>query len=219
MSTNQSGSIIGLTGGIATGKSTVARMLADRGVEVVDADELSRVVVQPGRPAHDEIVEAFGDQVLTEEGRIDRSRLADEVFRDDQARQTLEAITHPRIAEEMLDRARRAFEQGHDWIVYEAALLVETETHRMLDATIVVDCSPDTQLKRLQQRDELDEDQARRRIDAQMPLEDKRRVAEFVVDNDGSLQQTRRQVDELKDRIDELIDTHGTANPDDPTHG
>lgn len=219
MSTNPTGHIVGLTGGIATGKSTVADMFRTRGVVVIDADELSRRIVEPGRPALQEIVDTFGSEVLADDGTLDRARLADEIFRDDDARQQLEAITHPRIAEAMFDDARRAFDDGHDWVVYEAALLVETGSDRILDALIVVDCSPETQLERLRRRDDFDEDEARRRIDSQMPLADKRRAADWIVDNDGPLEATRRQVRRLKERIDELIDTHGTAAPPGDDHG
>lgn len=220
MSTNETGQIVGLTGGIATGKSTVADFLRDEGVVVIDADELSRRIVEPGRPAHRDIVEAFGDDVIADDGTLDRNRLGDEIFRDDEARRQLEAITHPRIAEAMFDDAQQAFEEGDDWVVYDAALLVETGTHRMLDALIVVDCSPETQLQRLQRRDEIDEQQARQRIDAQMPLGEKREAADFVIDNDEGRDRTRHQVQQLKQQIDELIDAHGTATPArDTDHG
>lgn len=213
VSTNRRGAIVGLTGGIATGKSTVAGFFRDLDVVVVDADDLARRIVEPGRPALDEIVEAFGDDVLHDDGTLDRTRLGDKIFRDDRARKTLEQITHPRIAQAMVKRAQRAFDDGHRWVIYDAALLVETGTHQLLDALIVVDCSPETQRRRLQQRDDIDEAEARRRIDSQMPLEEKRRAADFVIDNDGSREQTRRQTRQLKERIDELIDTHGTAQP------
>lgn len=219
MSTNHDGQIIGLTGGIATGKSTVARFLREFGVVVIDADELARRVVEPGQPALEEIVDAFGPEVLAEDGTLDRNRLGEKVFRDDEARTTLENITHPRIAEAMFKRAEEAFHEGHRWVVYDAALLVETGTHRMLAALIVVDCSPTTQLKRLMGREEIDEEAARRRIDAQMPLDEKRQIADYIIDNDGSLEETRRQVHELKQRIDERIDTHGTAKPPPQDHG
>lgn len=220
MSTNQSGNILGLTGGIATGKSTVADFFRDLGVVVIDADDLSRQIVDPGEPALDEIVETFGDEVLADDGTLDRTRLGDKIFQDDQARKQLEAITHPRIAEAMFDRARDAFDDGHRWVLYDAALLVETGTYRMLDALIVVDCSEQTQIQRLRDRDGLDEQQARRRLDAQMPLDDKRAAADFVIDNDGSLDDTRDQVRQLKQRIDQLIHAHGTATaPDTEDHG
>lgn len=219
MSTNPPGCIIGLTGGIATGKSTVADMFSELGVVVLDADELARQVVEPGKPAFVDIVDAFGDEVVADDHTLDRTRLGEIIFRDDEARSTLEAITHPRIAQAMFDGARHAFDAGHDWVLYDAALLVETGTHRILDALIVVHCSETTQLQRLTERDDITDTQARQRIDAQMPLDDKRRAADFVIDNDGTIEDTRRQVRELKRRIDELIAVHHTATPSRDDHG
>ncbi len=213
MSTNDSGVIIGLTGGIATGKSTVSRYFQDEGVPVIDADELARKIVAPGQPALKEIVDTFGDQVLRDDGTLDRSRLGDKIFRNEAARKSLEAVTHPRIAQAMVDEARKKFEAGHDWVLYDAALLVETGTHQWLDALIVVDCSARTQRRRLQQRDELNREQAQQRIESQMPLSEKRQAADFIIDNDGSRDETRAQVQQLKQRIDELIKSHGTATP------
>jgi dephospho-CoA kinase len=210
---NSPGSIIGLTGGIATGKSTVADIFSDLGVVVLDADILAREIVAPGQPAFIDIVDTFGHKVVDGDGTLNRTRLGEIIFRDGEARKTLEAITHPRIARAMFDGAKEAFDAGHDWIIYDAALLVETGTHHMLDALIVVHCSPKTQLQRLLERDDITEDEARRRIDAQMPLDEKRQAAHFVIDNDGSLSDTHRQVQELKERIDELIAVHGTATP------
>ncbi len=213
MSTNQPGAIIGLTGGIATGKSTAARFFESEGVVVIDADYLSRQIVAPGEPALDEIVDAFGEEVLQDDGTLDRTALGDIIFRDPSARETLEGITHPRIAEAMFDRARQAFDQGHRWVLYEAALLVETKTHRFLDALIVVDCSPETQKTRLQQRDEFSPEDAQRRIDSQMPLSKKRKAADYIINNDGSTEDTREQVRQIKRRIDELLRHTDSARP------
>lgn len=213
MSTNQPGAIIGLTGGIATGKSTAARFFESEGVVVIDADQLSRQIVEPGEPALDEIVDAFGDEVLQDDGTLDRTALGDKIFRDASARKTLESITHPRIAEAMFDRARQAFDQGHRWVLYEAALLVETGTHRFLDALIVVDCSLETQKTRLQERDEFNPEDAQRRIDSQMPLSKKREAADYIIDNDGSTEDTREQVRQIKRRIDELLRHTDSARP------
>lgn len=213
MSTTSTGSIIGLTGGIATGKSTVADMFRDLDVVVIDADELSRRIVEPGKPAYDDIVDAFGADILDADERIDRQALADVVFEDDEARNRLESITHPRIAEAMFDRAQAAFDEGQPWVLYEAALLVESGSHRLLDALIVVDCPSNRQLQRLKRRDGVDESQARRRIDAQMPLQQKRDAADFVIDNSADLDKTRRQVEHLRQLIDKRIEQHGTATP------
>jgi len=213
VSTTQPGCIVGLTGGIATGKSTVADIFRELGIVVIDADELSRRIVEPGEPALQDIVDTFGAQVLDDDGTLDRTRLGEKIFQDDDARRRLEAITHPRIAEAMLERANSAFDAGESWVIYDAALLVESGTHEMLDALIVVDCSVETQRQRLQRRDGLDDGAIDDRLHAQMPLDEKRRAAHYVIDNDGSLADTNDQVRRLKERIDDLIDTHGTAQP------
>ena len=212
MSTNQPGVIIGLTGGIATGKSTVSQFFRDAGVPVIDADQLAREIVAPGTPALREIAETFGDEVIAGDGTLDRNKLGDRIFQDHQARATLNAITHPRIAEAMFARAREEFERSHQWVIYDAALLVETGTHRFLDSLIVVHCSEQTQHERLRRRDNLDQAQAQQRIDAQMALDEKLQAADFVIDNDGDLEDTKQQVEQLKQRIDDLIETHGTAS-------
>lgn len=213
MSTKQTGVIIGLTGGIATGKSTVTRIFQDLGVVVIDADLLAREIVAPGQPALKEILNAFGQGLLTPEGTLNRTALGDRIFRDEEARRTLEFITHPRIAQAMVERATRAFERGHLWVVYDAALLVETGTYRFLDSLIVVDSSPATQLRRLQAREDISSEEAQRRVQAQMPLIEKRAVADYIIDNEGTLEETRQQVEALKQRIDHLVATLGTAKP------
>ncbi len=213
MSTNVPGAILGLTGGIASGKSTVAKLFRQRGVPVIDADDLSRRIVEPGQPALNEIVEAFGPSILHEDGTLDRNKLGDLVFRDDEARARLEAITHPRIARAMLSDAADAFTEGHPFVLYEAALLVESGTHQLLQALIVVDVSPQTQRRRLCRRDELSADDAQRRIDAQMPLDQKRDAADYIIDNDDGLDHTERQVDGLLDTLHQRFSTPDSNPP------
>ena len=208
MSTRRLGSIVGLTGGIATGKSTVSEIFRDAGVVVIDADELARQVVAPNTPALDAIQRQFGDEVIDDSGELDRARLGEIVFASSERRAELEAITHPQIALAMLEAAREAFHDGHQWVIYDAALLVETGGHRGLDALIVVDCSPQTQRRRLKKRDGLSDEEIQRRLDAQLPLDEKREAADFVICNDGSLDDTRRQVLKIKQTIDD--------NPADP---
>jgi dephospho-CoA kinase len=187
--------IIGLTGGIASGKSTVARMLAELGAPVVDADELARRVVEPGQPAWDDIVAEFGRDVLLPDGRLDRKKLGAIVFRDDARRRRLNAITHPRISAASHAEVAAHVAAGAPVVVYEAALLVENGIHRGLDGLIVVACSPAEQLRRLMARDGLDKAAASERIAAQLPLADKLAVATFVVDTSGPLPDTRKQVE------------------------
>jgi dephospho-CoA kinase len=216
--------IVGLTGGIACGKTTVAGMLEELGAPVIDADDLAREVVQPGEPALDDIVETFGEKMLNDDGELDRDALGDRVFNDEEARQRLESITHPRIAQRMQKRATELRESGDDWVVYDAALIVENDLHHGLDSLIVVTASEQTQIDRLMERDDFSGQQARDRIDAQMPIDQKADVADYVIDNDGSLDDTHRQVEEVYHIIDRGIAMFGTADREkahrqDPTTG
>ncbi len=189
--------VIGLTGGIGSGKSTVAAMLRDLGAEVIDADRVAREVVEPGQPALAEIVARFGAGVLDGEGRLDRKQLGARVFADETARRALNAIVHPRIAAETARRVADANARGVPLVVYEAALLVENGIHRALDGLIVVSAPEAEQVRRVMARDGLDETEARRRLAAQAPLADKLAAATWVIDNAGALDDTRRRVAEV----------------------
>lgn len=188
--------VLGLTGGIGSGKSTVARLIAGLGVPVLDADQLSREVVEPGQPAHAEVVQAW-PEVAGADGRIDRKHLGAIVFADPAARARLEAIMHPRIL--ALSEARFAdlAAKGHTLAFYEATLLVETGRYKDFDGLVVVTASPETQLERVLARGGLTEEQAQARIDAQLPLLAKVRVADHLIDNDGPLAETQAQVERL----------------------
>lgn len=189
--------VIGLTGGIASGKSTVAAMLRELGAPIVDADLLAREVVEPGTPALAEIAARFGPDMLDEGGRLDRKRLAARVFADDVARAQLNAITHPRIAEASRAAMGAIRGQGHPVAVYEAALLVENRVHLGLDGLIVVAVSEEEQIARLCRRDGIDADAARARLAAQLPLAAKVTVADWVIDNGRSTEDTRAQVERV----------------------
>jgi dephospho-CoA kinase len=199
--------VIGLTGGIASGKSTVARMLRDLGAHIVDADQLARQVVEPGTPALAEIVARFGPALLQPDGTLDRKQLGALVFADPGARRELERITHPRIARAGQEAIARLAARGVDPVLYEAALIVENRLHTWMNGLIVVAVPPDVQLARLMARDHLDEDAARARLAAQLPLADKIAVADHVIDNGGTLEETRAQVRDLWGRL---------CNPDAP---
>ncbi|HEX2140344.1 MAG TPA: dephospho-CoA kinase [Woeseiaceae bacterium] len=192
---------IGLTGGIASGKSAVADLFAAKGVPIIDTDVIARDIVEPGRPALREIEQAFGPGILDEEGRLRRRRLRDVVFRDDKRREELEAILHPRIREEAEARAAAA---GGAYQVIVVPLLAESPMKAMMDRILVVDCSEETQLARLLRRDAESEVQARRMIAAQASREDRLAIADDVVDNDGTLEATAKQVDELHCKYLEL---------------
>ena len=197
--------VIGLTGGIASGKSVVAAMLRELGAPVVDADLIARQVVEPGTVALEEIVARFGRDMLDGAGRLDRKRLAEEVFSDLAARRDLNAITHPRIAAASASALADLAAAGHPVAIYEAALLVENRAHERLDGLIVVAVPPEVQMARLRARDGIDETAARSRLAAQLPLADKVAVADWVIDNGGTLEQTRAQVAEVWRRLQDGI--------------
>jgi dephospho-CoA kinase len=189
--------VIGLTGGIASGKSAVAQRLRERGAVVVDADVIAREVVEPGQPALAALVDRFGADVVGADGRLDRQRLAAIVFADPEARAAINAITHPRIIARSTERFRDAAAAGAGVVFYEAALLVETGRHQELDGLIVVLASPAVQERRLIDRDGHAPETARARIAAQLPAEAKRAVATWVIENDGGLAALDRRVDEV----------------------
>ncbi|HZL20232.1 MAG TPA: dephospho-CoA kinase [Polyangia bacterium] len=192
--------VLGLTGGIGTGKSTVARMFAERGVPVVDADALAREVVAPGLPAHADIAAAW-PEVLGAGGAIDRQRLGDIVFTDPAARARLEGITHPRIQALAAERLGTYAEAGHRLALYEAALLVESGRWRELDGLIVVTASEATQIARVRARDGLRRADAEARVRAQLPSSEKVRLATHLIDNDGGLDATQCAVEDLLRRL------------------
>ncbi len=189
--------VIGLTGGVASGKSTVAGMLAAQGAWVVDADQLARRVVAPGTPALSEIARAFGREVLGPDGTLDRRRLGDLVFADAGARERLNQIVHPRVLELSREEIEGALADGAKVVVYDVPLLFETGREREFSATLVVYADPETQLARLQRRSGLDRSAAQARVDAQMPLAQKRSLATWVIDNSGGLAETQAAVDRL----------------------
>jgi dephospho-CoA kinase len=192
--------LVGLTGGIGTGKSVVARMIRDLGVPVIDADLLARQVVETGQPAHAEIVAAWPD-VVDRSGGIDRKKLAERIFADPASRARLEAITHPRITQRALEQADGLRQQGFQLAFLEAALLVEAGQHIRLDGLVVVVASEEQQLGRVTARDGCSRSQALARLRAQLPLEEKRRVATDVIDNSGDEAATQRQVEALVRRL------------------
>ncbi len=194
--------VIGLTGGIASGKSTVARLLAARGAAIVDADQLARQVVEPGQPALGELISRFGAAILTTDGTLDRKRLGAIAFTDPAARADLNRITHPRIAAASASAIATWSDAGAGVVFYEAALLVENGSHRALPALLVVSASPEVQLARVMARDQLSREDAEKRIASQLPLADKRAVATWVIENDGDEEALSREVDRVVSAIE-----------------
>jgi dephospho-CoA kinase len=197
----QTKAVIGLTGGIASGKSVVARGLQARGVVVIDADVLAREVVAKGSDGLAEVVRAFGEDVLQADGTLDRERVAAKVFGDDEARKRLNGILHPRIGQLSLERIAAAQATTSPYVVYEAPLLVETGAYRGLSALVVVATAPDVQLARVVTRDSATKEAAQARIAAQMPLDAKLAVADYVVRNDAGLDELNAEVAKLHDAL------------------
>ena len=193
--------LFGLTGNIGAGKSSVARLLVRHGIPVIDADQLAREVVAPGRPALAEIAARFGPKVLHADGTLDRKALAAVVFDDPAERAALNAIVHPRIAEATAARVAQLAEAGHPAAVYEAALIVENGLERGLAGLIVVTAPDEAQVARLLLRDGMTDAEARARMAAQLPSAEKRKKATFVIENHGSLADLEAQVAELVPRL------------------
>ncbi len=196
--------LVGLTGGIASGKSTVTRVFRSLGACVIDADELAREVVRPGTPAWDEVVSYFGEGVLMEDGSIDRSLLANIVFDDPEKRKVLNSIVHPRVFAEA-ERRRKEIEEKDPVavVVFDAALLIESGAHKKMDRIIVVYTDEETQVRRLMERDRIDRESAIKRIRSQMPLIEKKGYADYIVDGAMSVEELEQEIEriykELKD--------------------
>lgn len=186
--------LVGLTGGIASGKSTVGKMLRDAGIDVIDADVLARDAVTPGSAGLAAIHERFGDAVLSSDGSLNRPILGALVFVDDGARRDLNAIVHPEVARLAAERLSALREAGVDVAVYEVPLLFENGLDAVMDTTILVACPEEVQLTRVMARDGLSEVAARARVAAQMPLAEKRRRVGFVIENDSDIRRLAQQV-------------------------
>ncbi|MEX2494998.1 MAG: dephospho-CoA kinase [Woeseia sp.] len=199
---------IGLTGGVASGKSMVADLFSDRGVPVIDTDVIARDIVEPGEPALREIKQAFGRDVIAPDGRLDRRGLRSLVFADAEKRKSLEAILHPKIRDEALQRARIA---GGVYQIIVVPLLVHSPMRKLMDRILVVDCSEQTQLERLRQRDAESEEQARRIIAAQASREERLAIADDVIDNGGTPREAAEQVAQLHRFYSDLAAGRGAS--------
>ena len=192
--------LVGLTGGIGSGKSTAAERLVEHGFELVDADQIAREVVQPGKPAWKKIVEHFGDGVLDDEGFVDRAHLGAIVFADEKKRTLLNELTHPPIIDTIANQLEvlQAFDGV---VVIDVPLLVESGVDRGYEAVIVVATKPDTQLQRLVELRGMDRAEAQARIDAQSPLEDKLAIATHIIWNEGTLAELHAATDEVAEDL------------------
>jgi dephospho-CoA kinase len=189
--------VFGLTGNIGSGKSAVAAMLREAGIPVLDADRISREVTAPGGRAFDAVVQAFGRGIVRDDGSIDRKRLGEIVFADPHRRARLEAITHPAILETMKEAIAGIEREGHRVAVVEATLIHESGRKGLCEAVISVTCDRETAISRLAARDGMSRGQAEARLRAQMDAERKADASDYVIDNSGSLDETRGQVERL----------------------
>ena len=193
--------VIGLTGGVGSGKTTVAELFREEGIPVVDADRISREITSPGSPAYTDIVRTFGEIILQPDGRIDRKRLGAIVFSDAGKRAELEAITHPRIGEGIRKAITSLASKGHMIVLVEAALIHEKERTGMFEAVIGVRCEPHLQVERIMSRDGIPREEVEKIVSSQMDPEEKARASDYVIDNSGDLAATRAQVKKLAESL------------------
>ncbi|PAK42710.1 dephospho-CoA kinase [Peribacillus simplex] len=188
------GQIIGITGGIASGKSTVSLYLQELGFTIVDADLASRAVVEPGEEAYRQVVKAFGEDILLTDGNIDRVKLGSIIFNDQEKRLLLNGIVHPAVRNWMRVKTEAALSSGEETVFMDIPLLFESKLTFMVDKTLLIYVDEQVQLKRLMNRNGLSETEALARINSQMPLADKKALADAVIDNNGDINETKRQV-------------------------
>jgi len=189
--------VIGLTGGIASGKSTVSSILTGKGMTVVDADVEARLAVEKGEEAFDEIIAYFGTSILQDDGTIDRAKLGSIIFHDEANRLKLNSIVHPAVRKRMNKKKDEAIKSGEKIVVLDIPLLFESKLTYMVDKTLLVYVDEETQLQRLMKRNQLSEEDAIARIKSQMPLNDKKELADAIINNNGTIEETKVQLDEI----------------------
>lgn len=189
--------VIGLTGGIASGKSTVSNMLKEMNITVIDADVEARLAVKKGEPAYQQIIKEFGNEILLPDGDIDRQRLGSIIFHNVEKRQLLNGIVHPEVRKRMNNQVEAAKERGEQVIVLDIPLLFESKLTHMVEKTILVYVDKEIQLARLMERNTLSLGDAEARVQSQMPLSEKRALADVVINNNGTIAETQKQVIEV----------------------
>ncbi|KFM98788.1 dephospho-CoA kinase [Bacillus clarus] len=186
--------VIGLTGGIASGKSTVSQMFCELNIPVIDADIIAREVVEQGKSAYNKIVEVFGKEVLKEDGELDRPKLGSIVFHNEEKRLQLNQIVHPAVREEMNAQKDMYLKEGMQAVVLDIPLLFESKLTNLVDRVLVVAVTPSVQLERLMKRNGFSEEEAKARIHSQMPLGEKVTLADKVIYNDGTIAEAKTQL-------------------------
>ncbi|MEH7439813.1 dephospho-CoA kinase [Neobacillus drentensis] len=186
--------VIGLTGGIASGKSTVSTMFKEMNIPVVDADVEARLAVMKGEAAYFQIIDTFGKDILLEDGEIDRQELGSIIFHQEEKRKLLNEIVHPEVRKRMTGQVEEAQQNGEEVIVLDIPLLFESKLTYMVEKTILVYVDYDIQLERLMKRNSLSIDDAKARIQSQMPLNEKMKLADAVINNNGSIEETKKQL-------------------------
>ncbi len=197
--------MVGLTGGMGSGKTTVGRLFKELGAHVLDADVISRALVEPGKPAWQEIIDLLGKEVLRDDQTLDRGKIADIVFNDSDKKMALEAILHPRVmAEEHALYQEIAENEPQALVIIDAALLIESENYRKVDKVMVVACDEETQIQRILAGNAFSREDARRRLSQQMPLKEKIKFADYVIHNDSGLPELKEKVEVLFSQLKEM---------------
>ncbi|MEI3596986.1 MULTISPECIES: dephospho-CoA kinase [unclassified Oceanobacillus] len=192
--------VIGLTGSIATGKSTVAKMFRQLGIPVIDADILAREVVEPGEDAYKEVIETFGEDILLEDKTLNRKQLGEIVFTDETKRKQLNGIVHPAIRKKMLEKRDHFIREGNQCVVLDIPLLFESKLQEFVDKVLVVYADQEIQLQRLMARNEFTEEEAMQRIQSQMPVKEKASLADAVINNNSTKEETYEQLRQLLEK-------------------
>ena len=192
--------IIGLTGSIASGKSTVSEMLKEKGFPIVDADKIARLVVEPGTSVIKEIAEHFGNEVINEDGSLNREKLGERIFKNAEDREKLNSIIHPAIRNEMIRQKEHWITKGANTVIMDIPLLFESKLESFVEKIIVVSVTPEIQKQRLIARNSLSEQEAVNRISSQLPMVEKEAGANAVINNNGTIEETRKQVESILEK-------------------
>ena len=197
--------LAGLTGGMGSGKTTVGNLFKALGAYVLDADEICRSLVEPGKPAWREIVDLLGNGIIRDDQTLDRRKIAEIVFKDPEKKKALESILHPRVIEEEQVLYNEILKEDPEaLVIIDAALLIESENYRKVDKVIVIACDEETQLRRIMSKDVFSREDAQRRLQQQMPLEEKVKFADFVLQNDSGLSELKKKVEALFHQLQQL---------------